>query len=610
MGATLSAVWSQVEKLILDGISVIPVRDKDDEASVRLAKTPFGSWKKYQSQRVDKSELWALMEFHNTEAVGIVCGKISGNLEAIDVDVKYKTGIDAILFKDIKAIYPELFVKLRIHKTPSGGWHILYRVADGEIPGNIKLAGREATNEELISSPKNKTYNFIETRGEGGYILAPPSLGYSIQKDADIPVLTWEERCSLITLCETYNEVIKVAPTYKPTKTESEYYTENPWDHFNVNCNPVEFLKEFGWEEFKSNPHFIWFTRPGKNKGVSASWNISKRVFFIFTSSTELDANKGYHPATVLSELKFAGDKRKTYQHLVSNGYGIVKPSIEKAIIKKRSLSGDPIPVNFSPAAKEQFEELKSVIQQDHPYGIFWEHSDDEKISISREGVYQVSNGLGFKTFDGKVVQIIDNVVYHRTERYYYDTLKSYIKEEEADIYEDICNSYESFIQKSGKFTIERLPELDDTTVLCDDMHTAYKCYNNGYLVITANDITFNGYELMDKLVWDHSIQKRNYAYGDGGKYIEYLKLAVTDFPQAKKVLGYLSHEYKDETTGFIIVLTEQCPDPKQGGGSGKNVFCNLLKLTTTYTSKPGAQAKFDEKLFPELERSANFRYK
>jgi hypothetical protein len=65
-----------------------------------------------------------------------------------------------------------------------------------------------------------------------------------------------------------------------------------------------------------------------------------------------------------------------------------------------------------------------------------------------------------------------------------------------------------------------------------------------------------------------------------------------------KSIIGYLCHEYKDETTGYIIVLTEQCPDPKEGGGSGKNLFCNLLSHSTTYHSKNGAQCKFDQNFF------------
>jgi hypothetical protein len=599
MSVSLSAVWSQVEKLILDGISVIPVRDKDDETSGRPAKTPFGSWKKYQDKAIDKSELWALMEHYGTEAVGIVCGKVSGNLEAIDIDVKYKTGIDAILFQDIKTIYPELFTKLRIHKTPSGGWHILYRVADGTIPGNLKLAGREASDAELESHPKNKTYNFIETRGEGGYILCPPSLGYTISKDCDIPVLTWEERCSLIALCETYNEIIKVAPTYKPTKAESEYYTENPWDHFNGSCNPVEFFKGFGWEEFKRNNHFIWFTRPGKNKGVSASWNLTKRIFYIFTSSSELEASKGYHPVTILSILKFGGDKKQTYQYLVSNGYGKVKPTIERAIIKKSALAGATIPANFSDQAKAEFQQIKNNLAEDHPYGIFIKFDPEtEKLGVSYESLLCVASNLGLRTFGDDVVLITGHIIEKITNRKMQDILKDYIIDEDPDEYEKLCNVFERFVRDNTKFISQRLPLLDETMIIKDTRDECFKFYKNGYLLITKDSIDFHTYDLFDRYVWSDRVQPRDYGFVSGGRFVEYLELALNKPVDAKKVLGYLSHEFKDETMGYIIVLSETCSDPKDGGGSGKNVFCNLLKLTTSYISKPGAQAKFDEKFF------------
>jgi hypothetical protein len=119
--------------------------------------------------------------------------------------------------------------------------------------------------------------------------------------------------------------------------------------------------------------------------------------------------------------------------------------------------------------------------------------------------------------------------------------------------------------------------------------------------MIDAKSVIFNEYDaISDFLIWAEKIQLRNYHKGIGGKYVEFLNLATEPTMSAhiKRALGYLSHDYKDETTGYIIVLTEQCLDPKNGGGSGKNVFCNLLKHTTTYTSKPGAQTKFDEKFF------------
>lgn len=605
---TLAQVWSQVKELIADNISIIPVRDKDvttQAGDTYLAKTPYKSWKEFQNRKVNEDELWMLMEEKDTTAIAIVCGKISGNIEVIDVDLKYKPGIDAILLNDIRTFYPDLFSRLRIHKTPSGGYHIIYRVDSGEVPGNLKLAGRYASEVELqaqrdrgIKRP-NREVNFLETRGEGGYILSPPSLGYAIHKDNPIPLITWEERCSLITLCQTYHEIVKEVPKPKPAKSQESIYDENPFEHFNRQSDPTELIERFGWKFSHENPHFIWYTRPDKTKGVSASWNKAKRIFWIFTSSTELQSEKGYHPSTLLAELQFDGDKSKTYYHLTQNGYGKVKKKVEQGLVKKAALSGSGIPANFSEDAKNTLASLKISLQEDHPFGIFWESDEDDKVIISREALYKVSQELGFRTYHGSVVQIIDHIIYHRTDRFYFDTLRDYIKEEDAKLYEDIFNAYESFVQRAGTFTIGRLPEIDEDSILTDSPDVCYKFYQNGYLTITVSSIDFNQYPASGD-IWDTSIQQREYQEQatDNSKYVEYLNKALTDVDQARKVLGYLCHEYKDETTGYIIVLTEQCPDPKQGGGSGKNVFCNLLKLSTTYTSKPGAQAKFDEKFF------------
>ena len=115
----LSKAWNQIEWLHNAGISLIPVRDKTE--GDYPAKTPYRGWKQYQSEQIPLPDLWSQMEQHKTEAVAIIAGKVSGNLEIIDIDVKYKPGIDATLFSDLKQLYPELLAKLRINKTPSGG---------------------------------------------------------------------------------------------------------------------------------------------------------------------------------------------------------------------------------------------------------------------------------------------------------------------------------------------------------------------------------------------------------------------------------------------------------------------------------------------------------
>lgn len=583
MSSELLPVWKEIAKYIDEGISVIPVRDKDDAGGV--AKSPFGSWKTAQRTITDKAVLFDLMDIkYNTTAVGIVGGKVSGNLEIIDIDVKYKPGIDATLFTDLKTLYPDLLSRLRIHKSPSGGYHILYR-CETSVPGNQKLAGRKGDN--------GKPINFIETRGEGGYVLAPPSLGYRVIKDIPIPMLTAIDRESIVGLCRSYNEIVKIEKPPAPAPSDIQYYDTNPFEDFNNRCDPTELATSQGWSVFKFNSNFIWYTRPGKGKGVSMSFNLSKRFFFCFTASTELEENHGYSPANLLSALQFRGDKKRLYAHLVSEGYGKIKPAVEARLVKKAALNGTPLPPNASPEATTQREQLVASLDEQHPFGIFW-IDGAEGVVIDRELLYRVAEGLGFKLHNSQLTQVTGGYLDTITDRYFFDTIKYYIHEGDADLYRDICNAYEAFIEKHGKFTISRLPMLPDEAILRDTKDAAYKCYENGILKITANHVQLLA--VSDKLIWRKSVHTRQYTNGEGGRYVEYLKLATEYSDYLLQCIGYLAHEFKDETAGYIIVLTEECENPKDGGGAGKNVFSELFKHITSFVAKPGTQVKYDEK--------------
>lgn len=604
----LTKIWSQVQWLHSAGVSLIPVRDKQE--GDYLPKTPYRGWKQYQVAAITLPDLWSQMDQHKTEAVAIIAGKVSGNLEIIDIDVKYKPGIDGTLLSDLRSLYPDLFSLLRIHKTPSGGYHILFRVEGGEVTGNIKLAGRYATLEELAARPKTKSYNFLETRGEGGYAVAPPSLGYTVHQDVSIPVISWSERCSLINLCKSYSELVDPKP-YTPPKSDSNYYDENPFEHYNGSAEAETILTEHGWKFLKQSNQFLWFTRPDKEKGISASFNRVKRVYFIFTSSTEFEESHGYNPATVLSILEHGGDKKKTLRHLVQKGYGKLKPQVESRIVKSNATSGRPLPPNASQEAKNNYAAQLVTLQTTYPYGIFWGRDEEQKMSISREKLYTVAEGLGWRLYGTDPVQIVGYIVSRKTERDLYDSLKSYIKEEDADEYIEIANSFEAFIQRNGSFTITRLPYLDTSTIAKDTSNSAYKFYNNGYLFITATGYQFNTYDTLSGMIWEHEILKRPYTQGPaGGRYLNYLQLATPYTEQGehiRKVIGYLAHQYKDETIGYIIVLTEQCQDAKQGGGSGKNIFTSLFANTTTVKTIPGSQISYDAKFMQSWNRERVF---
>lgn len=589
----LSRVWPQMKYYLDNGINIMPVWDRDFEKNGDkiYAKSPCGKWKYLQSEFNTFDSLYKQLDFHDTTAVGIICGKISRNLEIIDVDVKNWLGIDAQLFADINSFYPDIFSRLRIHKTPSGGYHILYRISDHGPQGNRKLAYKSEAKEAAI-----------ETRGEGGYVAAPPALNYSVFKDNPIPVITWAERCAIISLCESYNEKVKVVEAVTKSKQHNDYYSVNPFEHYNNSSEGALILEANGWKRIKESTKFVWYTRPGKEQGISASFNKERNMFYIFTSSTALENGRGYTPSSVFAILNHNNDKKAAFADLRSKGFGKIKPEKEKLSAQKLARLNIAPPPNFSEDGLKLYNETLEKLKQDHPFGVFWKINDEDRYEISRDALTRVASELGYRLYKGELIQLTGQIFYNRSEREIQDSLKEYIKEEDADHYERIINAYEAFMQKNGRYTISRLPILQRESVISDSPDKCFKFFTNGVVLITADGISYGDYhELEDKFIPASKIQQREYGYKEGGLYLDFLQKATNWTEQSehiKRCIGYLSHEYKDETTGYIIVLTEQCVDPKEGGGSGKNLFCNLLSNTTTYHSKNGSQVKFDEKFF------------
>ena len=592
MTTSFQTAWKEIEYYLDNGISIIPVRDKPQSYNGR--EYPIKStwaWKKWQNEIISKAELMFLMsEKYDTIGYGIVAGKVSGNLEIIDVDVKNWHGIDATLFQDIKSYYPDLFDKLRITQTPSKGFHIFYKVEGDKNEGNRKLAWKEDAKEAAL-----------ETRFEGGYVVASTQMGYKVVKDNPIPTITWTERCSLIAICESYNQKKKVQTIAYTLSAKGDYYDEDPFTHYNNSPAAESILTNNGWSQCGSNNRFIYFTRPEKKVGISASFNRETRCYYIFTSSTQLEPSKGYHPASLLAIFQFNRDKKDTYKWLCDNGYGKISKKKEKILATNSAKKGYNLPKNVSEEAKQLAVSIQGELQELHPHGTYWDYdSEDGKVIINREKLMLIANYLGFRYYKGNVVRIQNYLIHKIEEREFQDVLKDYIREPDNDECIKILNAIESFLEAHGKYTMKRLPILTEDLILKDTEKICLKFYLNGYLVIDNTSITFAEYDALDMLIWAEKLQQRNYNKGEGGKYVEFLKLAIGEehLQHTKKVLGFLTHEYKDETTGYIIVLTEQCRDPRDGGGSGKNVFCSLLKHSTTYTSKPGSQTKFDEKFF------------
>ncbi len=310
------------------GLSVLPAKLADKRPALL-------NWKSYQSAlpSEDQVRTW----FQAANALCVVTGAVSGNLEMLDFDQAGEL-FDAWCER-VHEADPELLDRLVIESSPSGGRHVVYRCADA-VDGNMKLAQRKHQVEsdafvELCGkryTPRKETdgrfsvlLTLIETRGEGGIFLCAPSTGYVLQHGsfARLAMVTSEEREILLEAARSINEHIALQEIPKHTKSGAQ----RPGDDFNQRGDVGGLLIKHGWSRVKSGENEYW-RRPGKSRGWSAT--LKGGVLYVFSSgAAPFEPNKAYAPFSVYAHLEHDGDYARAAAALSQSGFGLQKPSSE-----------------------------------------------------------------------------------------------------------------------------------------------------------------------------------------------------------------------------------------------------------------------------------------
>jgi len=292
------------EEYLAAGLSVLP--------AVRERKHPaIGKWKTWQDRLPTVIEVQAWFA-NRHDAICVICGKVSGNLEVLDFDNHGE------LFPKWKESIPDdLLAKLVIEKTPSGGYHVAYRCAD-EICGNLKLAQGERNG---------KLTTLIETRGNGGLVLCSPTEGYSLIQSAftNLSVLSSGERKTLFDAAYALNEKTQGAEKEPPRQFDDSMFELRPGDDFNSRGNLRELLAHYGWTSLGVQPdgNEHW-RRPGKSEGNSAT--LKGGVFYVFSSNAApFEPGKAYSPFNVFALLEHNGDYTSAANALLQCGYGKIR---------------------------------------------------------------------------------------------------------------------------------------------------------------------------------------------------------------------------------------------------------------------------------------------
>lgn len=293
------------------------------------SKRPDGEWRQYQSQRPTREQVAEWFK-NGHPAMGTVCGTVSGNLEMFELEGRFMEKYPSTDFKQrMTAAGLELLLARMSSgiatQSPSGGWHFLYRVADGTVDGNSKLAG---TADSLT---------LIETRGEGGFVMLPPSHGtthpsgkpWKLFKGgyASIPTITAEEREALFDVARSYDESPAIAPPppvapgqrvahQRHTTGYNDSWIAMVEEHLVATWDLQQLLERYGWSFCYQDAHGRRLVhRPGKDgDGVGGSINLSDR-FHPFSSSTPFPgASAGkkaptWDRAGVIAIYEYGGDR-------------------------------------------------------------------------------------------------------------------------------------------------------------------------------------------------------------------------------------------------------------------------------------------------------------
>ena len=324
------------------GISIVPPAE---DGSKRPLPNARGEWKEYQSRRSTDAECeaWYGSNGHTKRTgFGFACGQVSApdglSLNVLDFDDwptydAYRKAADAVglgyLVERVENGYLE--------ESPKGGrhWLVYVEVVDEKPWPCTKLAMRP------YPARPGGQITLIETKCEGGFIVAAPSYGkvhpserpYVLLRGGleSLDVLTAGQWCDLCRLAATFDETptpAEVIPsTPAKTTTRPADAGVRPGEDFNVRATWGEILE--GWTLCYTHGDAAYWRRPGKVTGsISATTNHGGTDRLkVFSSSTPFDVVTGPNRASydkfgAYALLHHKGDPKAAAKDLGGKGYG------------------------------------------------------------------------------------------------------------------------------------------------------------------------------------------------------------------------------------------------------------------------------------------------
>jgi hypothetical protein len=336
------------------GCSIIPVKADGSKSPALWA------WSQYQAKPPSEAEVerW----FRNGQkGIAILGGAVSGGVEIIDIDLPelVEDFIDTVGDEA-----SEILSKLTLVETPRAddqgrhGLHVYYRCSKPD--GNMHLAESAPHQEtddqgnplfsEKSGAPRMKVDTWVETRGQGGYVVAPGSplachatgKPYRYLKGPPLEALetlTDDEREKLHSIARSFNKntqapISSASRETIVTRPTSSAPGDRPGDEFARKTSWDDIFAGTGWEKVKVDGEMTYWRRPGKEVGghsattgrTSASGNDLFCVFsgnaYPFPGGQDGDQCSMHSKFDTFALLHHGGDHAAAAKALAEEGFG------------------------------------------------------------------------------------------------------------------------------------------------------------------------------------------------------------------------------------------------------------------------------------------------
>lgn len=341
MNFTTEVVLRAAQQLVESGLSVLPISPSGNKSPNWRVLPVTGThadgnhrrgWRPLQERMPDQEELSCWFgSWGPTSGVAVIGGVISGGLEAIDVDSP--DHIEPWIAK-VAESDSGLLQKLVLVQTPRPGLHAYYR--HEKCDGSRTLAQHIVTN--TVDGTKT-VKTLIETRGQGGYAIIPPTPDYchpsgrayvyrSSRTLLEVQTISADERALLLDISKSFDQLPPAPPQPARIKREASPVDRRlPGHDFDARNDWDSLLEKHGWSYSHAVDEIEYWTRPGKSEGTSASVNFDgSDKLFVFTSEAHpLEQNRMYTKFEFLTFMEFEGDFKRAAEWLRLQGFGATK---------------------------------------------------------------------------------------------------------------------------------------------------------------------------------------------------------------------------------------------------------------------------------------------